>query len=85
MALPNVAKSNEFRAAAAAALSLILLILGTGLGLSAVSPWHNAGIGAATFGITTILWVTLTQLLASGPCHQKMFAMWASSSRNVLV
>ena len=53
-------------AAAAAALSLILLILGTGLGLSTVSPWANAGIGAKAFGITTILWVTLTQLLASG-------------------
>lgn len=53
-------------AAAAAALSLILLILGTGLGLSSVSPWAYAGIGATTFGVTTILWVTLTQLLASG-------------------
>ena len=53
-------------AAAAAALSLILLILGTGLGLSSVSPWAYAGIGAATFGVTTILWVTITQLLASG-------------------
>ena len=53
-------------AAAAAAFSLILLILGTGLGLSSVSPWVYAGIGATTFGVTTILWVTLTQLLASG-------------------
>ena len=53
-------------AAGAAALSLILLILGTGLGLSAVSPWSFKGIDAATFGVTTILWVTLTQLLASG-------------------
>lgn len=53
-------------AAAAAALSLILLILGTGLGLSTVSPWSNVGIGAKAFGITTILWVTITQLLASG-------------------
>ena len=53
-------------AAAAAALSLILLILGTGFGLSTVSPWLNAGIGAKAFGITTILWVTITQLLASG-------------------
>jgi hypothetical protein len=53
-------------AAAAAALSLILLILGTGLGLSSVSPWAQEGIGATTFGVSTILWVTLTQLLASG-------------------
>lgn len=53
-------------AATAAALSLILLILGTGLGLSSVSPWAHEGISAATFGVGTILWLTLTQLLASG-------------------
>ena len=53
-------------AAAAAALSLILLILGTGLGLSSVSPWAQEGISATSFGVSTIVWVTLTQLLASG-------------------
>ena len=53
-------------AAAAAALSLILLILGIGLGLSSVSPWAHYGVSAATFGVSAILWVTLTQLLASG-------------------
>ena len=50
----------------AAALSLILLILGTGLGLSTVSPWAYKGISAASFGISAILWVTLTQIVASG-------------------
>ena len=53
-------------AAAAAALSLILLILGVGLGLSSVSPWVQSGISAKTFGISTILWITLTQVVASG-------------------
>jgi hypothetical protein len=53
-------------AAGAAALSLILLILGTGLGLSSVSPWVQQGIGAATFGVSTILWISFTQLVASG-------------------
>ena len=53
-------------AAAAAALSLILLILGTGLGLAAMSPWAQAGATAATLGASTIVWLTLTQLLASG-------------------
>jgi hypothetical protein len=53
-------------AAAAAALSLILLILGVGLGLSSVSPWAGDGIGANAFGLGTILWLTLTQVLASG-------------------
>lgn len=53
-------------AMAAAALSLILLILGTGLGLSAVSPWAPKGISAETFGVSAIVWITVTQLLASG-------------------
>ena len=52
-------------AAAAAALSLILLLLGTGLGLSSVSPWANEGVSATTLGISTILWLTFTQLAAS--------------------
>lgn len=52
-------------AAAAASLSLILLILGVGLGLSSVSPWARDGISATTLGVSTILWLTLTQLLAS--------------------
>lgn len=52
-------------ASAAAALSLILLILGVGLGLSSVSPWANEGISAESFGISTIIWLTVTQLLSS--------------------
>jgi hypothetical protein len=52
-------------AAAAAALSLILLMLGVGLGLSSVSPWARDGVSATTFGVSTILWLTLTQVLAS--------------------
>lgn len=53
-------------AAAAASISLILLILGIGLGLSSVSPWARDGVNATTFGVSTILWLTFTQLLASG-------------------
>jgi len=53
-------------AAATAALSLILLMLGTGLELSSVSPWAFSGISATTFGVSTILWLTFTQLVASG-------------------
>lgn len=52
-------------AAAAASLSLILLILGVGLGLSSVTPWARDGVSVARFGVSTILWLTLTQLLAS--------------------
>ena len=53
-------------AAGAAALSLVLLILGTGLGLSAVSPWAQAGASAAAIGVSSIVWITVTQVLASG-------------------
>ena len=53
-------------AAGGAALSLILLMLGTGLGLSSVSPWAAYGVSAATFGVSTILWLTFTQAAASG-------------------
>lgn len=53
-------------AAAAAALSLIMLILGVGLSLSTISPWTQGSINPATFGVSTILWISLTQLLASG-------------------
>lgn len=53
-------------ATGAAALSVILLILGAGLGLSSVSPWESSGISATAFGVSTIVWLTLTQLLASG-------------------
>jgi len=52
-------------ATAAAAMALILTMLGTGFGMSAVSPWANTGISAKAFGISTILWLTLTQLIAS--------------------
>jgi hypothetical protein len=52
-------------ATGAAALSLVLFLLGTGLGLAAVSPWANDGISGSTAGVSTIVWVTVVQLLAS--------------------
>ncbi len=53
-------------ATGAAAFSLILLILGAGLGLSSISPWAHEGVSATAFGISTIIWVAVTQILASG-------------------
>jgi len=53
-------------AAAAAALSLIMLMLGIGLGLSSVSPWAHHGVNAATVGVSAILWITFSQIVASG-------------------
>lgn len=53
-------------AAAAAALSMILVLLGFGLGFSAVSPWANEGMSAKSLGISTIVWLAFTQIVASG-------------------
>ncbi len=53
-------------AAAAAALSLILVLLGMGLGLSSVSPWSSEGASATAIGISTAIWLALTQIIASG-------------------
>lgn len=47
------------------AFSLFMFILGTGLGFSIVSPWAAYGVSAASFGLSAIIWITLTNLLAS--------------------
>ena len=69
-------------AAAAAVLSLILLLLGTGLGMSSVSPWSNEGISGTTFGVSTILWITITSLVASafgGYLAGRLRARWVDT------
>lgn len=53
-------------AAAAAALSLILLVLGTGLGLTSLSPYARSGASAVALGLSAIVWVMVTQVLACG-------------------
>jgi len=53
-------------AATAAALSLILVVLGAGLGFAATSPWADEGASAKALGISTIVWLLLTQIIASG-------------------
>ena len=53
-------------AVAAAALSLILLSLGFGLGFSAVSPWAGSGASATALGVSTIVWLFVVQMAASG-------------------
>lgn len=53
-------------AVTAAALSLILLLLGVGLGLSTVSPWAFEGVSAEAFGWGTIIWISITSILAAG-------------------
>lgn len=69
-------------AAAAAALSLVLLMLGVGLGLSSVSPWAMDGVSATTFGTSTVVWITVTQLAASafgGYLAGRLRTRWAST------
>jgi hypothetical protein len=50
---------------ATAALSLILLALGAGMGLSAISPWSNAGLSSTGVGMAAIIWLVVTQIIAS--------------------
>jgi len=52
--------------AAAAAFSLILLILGTGLGLTSLSPYGGRGASAMALGFSAVVWVMVTQAMASG-------------------
>lgn len=49
----------------AAAVFLILLALGAGFGLSAVSPWSNSGASASTVGAAGIIWLIITEIIAS--------------------
>ncbi|WP_158813361.1 hypothetical protein [Methylocapsa sp. S129] len=50
----------------ASALSLALLMLGAGLGLVSVSPWSNANVSVATFGMLAAAWFIAVQLFTSG-------------------
>ncbi len=65
----------------AAALSLILLALGTGLRLSSVSPWSNVGASASAVGSAAIVWLIITQIIASamgGYLAGRLRTKWAN-------
>ncbi|MCG2583672.1 hypothetical protein [Massilia sp. TS11] len=69
-------------AAAAGALSLILFMLGIGLGLSTVSPF---AISTQPIGWSSIGWIALTELLASGVggyMAGRLHTRWNSTSRD---
>lgn len=53
-------------AATAASLWMILMILGAGLGLSSIPLWLNTDMTAGSFGVTTIAWMVLSTIAASG-------------------
>ena len=52
-------------AVVAASLALILIALGSGLGLASVSPWSDFGASPSAVGIIGIVWIVVTQILAS--------------------
>jgi hypothetical protein len=69
-------------ALASASLSLILLFLGTGLGFTLVSPWANEGISGTTFGVSSIVGITLISLIASamgGYLAGRLRARWLNT------
>ncbi|HCD05538.1 MAG TPA: hypothetical protein DEQ60_09460, partial [Methylophaga sp.] len=53
-------------AVSAATMTLIMLLLGFGLGFSVISPWQNEGVSMQTIGWSTIIWLTVTQLVSAG-------------------
>lgn len=53
-------------AVSAAALTLIMLILGFGLGFSVISPWQNEGVSMEAIGWSTVIWLTITQIVSAG-------------------
>jgi hypothetical protein len=72
-------------AAAAGALSLILAFLGFGLGMSAISPWAGDGASATTLGVSSILWITLTQIAAAsvgGYLAGRLRTRWSDAQRD---
>ena len=52
-------------AAGAFSLSLVLFMLGAGLGLTTISPWSGKGMSPAGLGISALLWMSVTQIIAS--------------------
>jgi hypothetical protein len=52
-------------AVAAAALALLLIAFGAGLGLSAVSPWSDSGVSAATFKNGTGIYLVIVAVMSS--------------------
>jgi hypothetical protein len=52
-------------AVAAAALSLVLIAFGAGLGLSAVSPWSDSGVSAATFKTGSGIYLVIVAVMSS--------------------
>ena len=69
----------------AVATSLILVSLGTGLEFAAVSPHPDQGIAATTFGVTTAIWLILTQWISAalgGYITGRLRTRWIGTHRH---
>jgi hypothetical protein len=52
-------------AVGAAALSLLLIAFGAGIGFSAISPWSDSGVSAASFQIGTGIYLVIISVMSS--------------------
>ena len=52
-------------AVASAALTVLLVAFGAGLGFSAISPWSDSGLSAASFSTATGIYLVLISIMAS--------------------
>jgi hypothetical protein len=72
-------------AAAASALTLLLIAFGAGLGLSAVSPWSDSGVSAATFKTGTGIYLVIVAVMSSavgGYLAARLRSKWTGAHRN---
>jgi hypothetical protein len=72
-------------AVTAAAISLALIALGVGLGLSSISPWSDSGVSAATFKVTTGIYLVLVAVMSSaigGYLSARLRSKWTDLHTN---
>jgi hypothetical protein len=72
-------------AVVACAASLILIAVGAGHGFSSISPWHDEGVSATTFGLMAAVWLIVVQWVASalgGYVAGRLRTRWISVHRD---
>lgn len=63
---PGVSWAAVFAGAAGAiVISMLLVLLGLGLGLTATSPWMEQGASSEGLGVSGVVWLIATQIIAS--------------------
>lgn len=63
---PGVSWASIFAGAAGAiVISMLLVLLGLGLGFTATSPWMEQGASAEGLGVSGVVWLIATQIIAS--------------------